>query len=143
MVTKRYARKHLMTGFPPLRPFLKMLSKNDIFCFLFWIAILSEIQGCFSDKTREKSSIQKNKGKYFFGCVKEGCKLQRQKRLPGFEKLIKSDVNLKIDFITCVYNRKEKCESIIVRLRPFAALTTQFLNISGMKEQEFQGSVSL
>ena len=59
-----------------IRPFLNVISKNDIFCFTSWIpkyntiyfldlAILSKIQGCFSEKTPEKSSIQKKRGNIF------------------------------------------------------------------------------
>ena len=47
------------------KPFLyvskKKLPKRVIFCFLFWIAILSEIQGCFSDKL-----IKINVNKFFW-----------------------------------------------------------------------------
>ena len=45
----------------------KKISKKDTFYYLFWIAILSEIQGSFSDKSQEKSYVQEKRKKYFFG----------------------------------------------------------------------------
>ena len=66
--------------YPPfLKVIQKKLSKNDIFCFTFWVAILSKIQGCFLYKSGGKLSIQKKRKTLwttffwttFFGCVEE------------------------------------------------------------------------